>query len=1001
MTSSDSMETKFPPKASMEKLVEFLSELRLDAGDKSFFTHQSKTGPNFPQGRYNIPKVALDDDDYFNVHNAMTLICNAVNKGAQLTLAERPECYAPLRADFDFKASLDVGTKRQYTEDILKQIVGFYQDEIREIVDPDEFTEDMLYCIVLEKESPRSDEGFIKDGFHLHFPRFICDSRTQDNYFQKKITERMLKEKVWNGTKYITSVDKMLDGGLANKPWMMYGSMNYKNSKSTPYLYQRKQRELGYKGKDPWEKLLSTQQWGHVYDCELDEVPICDVFNDEMTDRKMSVKYYLPLFMTIRGFEKATKLKDEVENALNKIRTKPVVSGKKRKFVARVRSEAEILADLKLIEDAKFIDMLSEERASNHDMWMDVGWTLFCISNGYDEGLQMWIDFSRKADNFDQKECEDRWGNMVMKNKTMGSLIFMAKNDSPEMFRQWKKTDITYLIENSVASKKPTEYRVSLVANSKANGRFKCIKAKQDVWIEFYNHRWHKESMEGAVGFYKFLTTEVIAVYYDYIQDITAYSKENMGNGDIEAKCKTKSDRAWKIIHELETTAFQKKVMSQCKIAMNDTDFLERANENTMLLCCENGVLDLSLGIFREGRPDDCCTFSTKRYYKEYNEGDDDVLQFDKYFMMTFPNPNIRRYTLDMSAVTLQGGNIHKKILICAGGTNGGKSAFFKVTKKMYGDYGGNFNRELFIVGRANSSGSARPELARIPGKRWMYVSEITDRDKFNLGPLKELSGDDSMYVRGLYSEGGDISPQMTTWMQCNSEPQIPGSDEATWERIRKILFGAHFVKPEELSRFPVPETFEEQMKIGRFHADMDFKSKIETYADVMLWRLFRHYVDVYKKEGIKEPKEVIVATEHYKSDNDIYLQYILENLRKIEKGDVEAIKGSGGEEESDEDEKEELEELDPSASFVSLSEIYTSFTAWYQLNYPGYYIKEKIGQLALKNELNKRLGVKQVKKDIHGFQGGKYWGYVMKRDKTKLDETQRLMKKHEEDGNA
>ena len=75
--------------------------------------------------------------------------------------------------------------------------------------------------------------------------------------------------------------------------------------------------------------------------------------------------------------------------------------------------------------------MLKTERANNYFTWMDVGWDTFNIANGKDEGLQLWLDFSQKSNKFNRAECEDLWEDMQVRNKTLGSLLRMAKNDDP------------------------------------------------------------------------------------------------------------------------------------------------------------------------------------------------------------------------------------------------------------------------------------------------------------------------------------------------------------------------------------------------------------------------------------------------------------------------------------------------------------------------------------------------------------------------------------------
>ena len=76
----------------------------------------------------------------------------------------------------------------------------------------------------MEKKAPRVDEGKVKDGFHLHFPHFICEGWFQDEYLRSKVTEKMIEEKIWDGCRFMEPVDKFIDTGMGRKQWLMYGS---------------------------------------------------------------------------------------------------------------------------------------------------------------------------------------------------------------------------------------------------------------------------------------------------------------------------------------------------------------------------------------------------------------------------------------------------------------------------------------------------------------------------------------------------------------------------------------------------------------------------------------------------------------------------------------------------------------------------------------------------------------------------------------------------------
>ena len=93
---------------------------------------------------------------------------------------------------------------------------------------------------------------------------------------------------------------------------------------------------------------------------------------------------------------------------------------------------------------------------------------------------------------------------------------------------------------------------------------------------------------------------------------------------------------------------------------------------------------------------------------------------------------------------------------------------------------------------------------------RWCVLQEPDKRDTLNIGILKELSGNDTFFARGLYKEGKEITPMFKLAMICNKPPKVPHDDKATWNRIRVIPFEATF-------SHDAPENYEEQIRTKTF----------------------------------------------------------------------------------------------------------------------------------------------------------------------------------------
>jgi len=420
-------------------------------------------------------------------------------------------------------------------------------------------------------------------------------------------------------------------------------------------------------------------------------------------------------------------------------------------------------------------------------------------------------------------------------------------------------------------------------------------------------------------------------------------------SNDIE-RIKKDTKKVSKMLSRLKTSAFIKKIIEICKGIMHCKDFLIKLDQNKLLIGCENGVLDLETKLFRAGRPDDFISFSTKIVYKEFKQDDDDVKEFEDFCFKIFPNKNRRDYFLDFLCIAMQGGNINKKFLAQTGDGNNGKSVMTALIEKCFGDYVIKFPREMIIRGKGNSSSQARPELVRVKGRRFAILQEVASNEELNVGVVKELTGNDSFFARGMYKDGGEITPMFTLMMQCNKLPKIPAHDQATWNRVRVLFYESTFDDE-------APENKEEQIDKRHFEADPEFSVKIPQLSQVMLWYLFNRFINL-KSKKIVEPKEVTDATEEYRNDCDIYMQYVSERINKMH-----------------------INSPDIHKQTLTIREVYADFIDWYHENHPSY-SKDKIGLGTFRQNITKNIPVltktpKENDKEIYGYFNNKIYGYT------------------------
>jgi len=889
--------------ATPNRVSNFLSQLEKNRalGD-GLYTHVSFE----PQGKYYFGDSKKKRSYEADLDKVLTLYCNAISTGSVLTIAEKPNDRGPFRVDVDLKLSYKGEIKRYYTTEIVEAIIQIIHEIIEDYVDltaADDYDEDTgedyspYRSILLEKPSARKEETVLKDGFHLHFPYLIVDSWTSTKMHQELI-KRMLLANLWKDTPFADQKGLIDDEASIRNTWMMYGSA--KSTKATPYLATA------------------------FYDENIQLIEPEDFFASEMEGRQNTVWYYLARFMSIRGVAKATPLK----KSIRLLKDAEIRTGRKRASQNSLtkRNNVQAQQDITLLEQGGILEMISKNRADEFKEWYRIGQALYTVSLGGQEGLDLWIKFSKRSNKFVEGECDVLWGKMKQNNWHIGWLMKCASLDAPEEYKDWRRSGVDFLIKACLKEPKPTERDVALIFHKLFGDRFICVSNKSTEWYEFREHRWRV--LDGGLEIKRVLPNELLGVFVDYNRRLL----KQMKNPDASDKLEAEAKKCLAVIHHLKTDTFQNKVIKQCALLCHKPEFNRIKDENKNLWVCENGVLDLKEGVFREGRPEDYCTYSCGLYYREFSPQDEEIKDLEKMFEEVFPNPNIRNYFLDNVCSVMEGGNPQKSFVIGTGSGSNGKSVVYALFRKMCGTeeegYCISFPGQLFLDGVRESQGAARPELAQVKGKRLAVVNELTKKDKINIRTLKELTGNDEFFARGLYLKGGSVKPMFKLFMHTNEPPEMAGDDEASWERAFFVDFQAKFVLPSKLQKWPVPPTREEQFKLKRFLADQTLMEKINDLNSELptafLWMMFKRY-KVYKQQPLVTPEEVLASTNEQRLKNDFYDQFKEERLVK-----------------------------EPGAT-LKLDMAFDTYNEWHRSTHP--YTPNKMNKGHFVDELSKKLG--------------------------------------------
>ena len=765
----------------------------------------------------------------------------AISSEKTLCLAEKAQKYIPVLGDIDIKVKESDLKNKDFihTEKHVKDIIEIYQSVLRTIVE--NCNDNHLICVLLEKpmykDTSSSGAVYYKHGFHIHFPYCFLDKIQQEIHLIPRVQTMVQDLKVFDDLGIDST--KIIDKAVCGVPWLMYGSSKKEGMK--PYLVS---------------KVFNSDCQEISLEEAFKEYSLYDVQEKEIKIRN-KIQEYLPRILSIIPSARDTQ---EVKmNLVSPIKDK-IKERKKGEFV-----KTSISQDLEMAK--MLLPLIADSRAEDRNEWLTVGWVLFNIGDGCNEALDLWCDFSsRCGEKYDENVCIHQWDSMIKKDLSIGTLKYYASIDSPEKYNEIKKEQVEKYVKSSLQG---SHNDIAKILFAEYGSEFVCASIGSKEWYQFANNKW--EYIEEGITLREKISGEILDIY-------TRMRKNVYSNGDKEEEDdkEKQTKQLTKMISNLKSSPFKSNVMKECQEVFYNKDFIKKLNSNPNIFPFKNGVYDLNANIFRKCTPEDYVSKTAPIEYKQFSEQDDEVLEVLDFLQKVFPDKSLRTYFLDICSDLFLGGNRRKEVYFLTGekGDNG-KSITQNILEQMLGGFSVKLNTTV-ITGKKVQNGAANPELSRTGGGvRLATLEEPNNDETISIGILKNLSGNDNFLARDLFQKGKElqeIKPMFKIFIICNKLPRLKHSDKAVWNRIRVIPFESTFCRSED----PAPESFEEQLLQKRFPMDGNFCEKVPRLLEPLAWLLLYHRQNITERI---EPAKVKEATIKYRKENDIYRQFMEENI--------------------------------------------------------------------------------------------------------------------------
>jgi hypothetical protein len=541
---------------------------------------------------------------------------------------------------------------------------------------------------------------------------------------------------------------------------------------------------------------------------------------------------------------------------------------------SRSRSRSSSTEHVPSTEIAKYIDCLSEKRATDHKTWIEVMCCLRNIEINQDENLEYFITFSKK---YNLHDSDSDLTKTYIRNKSktaeekafrIGSLKMWAMEDNPELYK--KHFPVKCLIDSDNEDAYTETYE--LIPEEILNEAKK--KLKEGEKIVFNDSHAGKSAYKRFMNNFKFCHGQLF-VKTDYTW--------SMNTSVIDAKMRIKlTELGLKSIDRKGNLSNYCGNYSKCEAvrkctmdliyAHPDPKFYDLLHTTTKgKLCFLNGIYDFHNKRFDLWTSDwikENPVYSCVQINRDYNEIVENELKqvVRKTIIEDVFGDQSDKY-LHFLARALSG-EIQDKIWgLFLGNRDCGKGVNVGMARNAFEDYIGEFESDRLLSEHfAEIDSKKNGWLIPYQFKRVIFSNELQKDDKGNKVKLNSKiiksinSGGDEIDARALYSDNVQVKLQCSMMIMANDAP--PATTNDIFEKCLELKTTRQFKSNEYINKKidSAESEIEKDTYINKYRlADPDIKSKMK---DV-------RWCDAFIQIVIENYKETALSVCNINEDDD------------------------------------------------------------------------------------------------------------------------------------
>lgn len=749
------------------------------------------------------------------------LYTKEISKGTELYMTEKhiPK-YGPVVIDFDFEFKEKL-ILRQINNRVIKNMSTHATKLLKEI-----FGNDNDYtCIVLQRPNQYEKRNNIADGLHIQYPFIVCEYKYQ-HLLRTKFMETYNLDITCDNT-----FDKIYDENIIERVnWCMYGSTK--------------------KNKSPYE--------------------VVKIYNSTLKWNDMSILKRVKL-LSIRN--------KPVDLLIMPLKSIKVITPLKSIKVIKTNNENEILMQYYTVIDTKLesrLNLLDLEKSNSYNRWFSI-----CnIIKNTGCSLRLFIEFSKKLNDYDFEECIKKWNDNNkehMKMAKMNRLNILCIEDNPIKYEELveieggnlKKIlnelyDLGGGSDNTLAKVFHEMYKNLFIYDSEASFGGN---RKEGTWLTYDEYgKYHIcDGMEKAK---QILSNEIINT--DFLERLDNYIITSEHNKDMSEKQKKQDILSFKkkgnaMLLKLKNTTNKCHIVEQLKEFYHGAKIFEKLDEvNPYLIGFDNGVYDLQNREFRKANPEDLMYISTGYdYHESKNKYVNDL---NKIIKSIYPDELERDYEMTVFSFILSGiMHLQEFYMMIGTGGNGKGILTLLINMVMGKKYCTTISIECFKNKGNISANEKSQQLAGCKYARGVFVTECNfkENEEFEYNLVKTMSGGDEQNCKFLYKEQTRYIPKFNLYFVTNDQIPIKVKDESVPRRARICPHRVSFVDNNDYDKNDKYLALAEIGLEEKIRQDIEYK---HAFFAILLEYYFK-FIDNGKK--IKIPQSLNEENIYFKNLNN------------------------------------------------------------------------------------------------------------------------------------